>query len=341
MSNLETRNLVISARLIDQSISWRSLWDFAELVAQQDGFHALDIEYKKQFEVSPLKVQSVLARLGHAYKYIGEIPNNINATIVICRTPSDLQIINSFPKIRDKSNVVVAYILDSYFREGYPRDVSNYDLIFVSDEDDVEFVRQRYQCRVKCVWQGIDTVRWSSLNDRRSIDLVGFGRTPIRYHREFQKSFHRSDDAVFYLHSPLGHREGPEVVRERPMFFKVLQNSTISLAFHLLFEPEVKRPRSMMLTARWLESLTSGCLILGKAPTSHSAAAMLCWDGATIEIVDDERLAVEQIKDILRDPERVRLQREQNVENMIARHDWRDRLRTIFAEIGLNSSSVK
>jgi hypothetical protein len=335
MKNNITQNVVISAKSFDHSISWTALWDFVDIISGLEYFTDIKIGNRTGFLSAPKILQNQLKKRGLAYEAISPIPDQINLSLVVCRSPDDLQIIKSLPAIRDRSRIVAAYILDSYFQEGYPIDASDYDAIFVTDADDVEFVQRRYGCKVECVWQGVDAEKWSSINAQRSIDLTGFGRMPSRYHRAFQAEFHKHDSNLFYLHSPIGHREGIEVARERAMFFKVLQNSSISLAFHLMFEPEFHRPRSMMLTARWLESLVAGCLVLGKAPDSAMASDMLCWENATIEIEDDEVLAIKQIRDILGDRRKMNHQRELNVSQMIELHDWRRRINQIFETLGL------
>lgn len=329
MKESSIQNAVISAKSLGRSISWISLWDFVDIISGLDNFVDIDIGYRTGFLSAPNILQHQLKKRGLAFEAACSVPDQINLSLVVCRSPDDLQIIKSLPAIRDRSRIVAAYVLDSYFYEGYPLDASDYDAIFVTDEDDVDFVRRRYGCQVECVWQGVDAEKWSSVNEQRSIDITGFGRMPSRYHRAFQAEFHRYDSNIFYLHSPIGHREGAEVAKERAMFFKVLQNSSISLAFHLMFEPEFQRPRSKMLTARWLESLVAGCLVLGKAPDSVSAAGMLCWENATIEIEDDEALAIQQIRDILGDRQKMKHQREVNVSHMIEFHDWRHRIRQI------------
>ncbi|WP_373472604.1 glycosyltransferase family protein [Sphingorhabdus lacus] len=329
------QNAVISAKSLDLSISWTTLWDFVNIIAGLENFVDINIGYRTGFLSAPNIFQHQLKKRGLAFEATSSVPDQINMSLVVCRSPDDLQIIKSLPAIRDRSRLVAAYVLDSYFHEGYPLDASDYDVIFVTDEDDVDFVKRRYGCKVECVWQGVDAEKWRSTNEQRSIDITGFGRMPSRYHRAFQNEFHQHDSNIFYLHSPIGHREGVEVARERAMFFKVLQNTSISLAFHLMFEPEFQRPRSKMLTARWLESLVSGCLVLGKAPDSPTAANMLCWENATIDIENDEALAIKQIRDILGDRQKMKHQRELNVSHMIKLHDWRRRIRQITEALGI------
>ena len=134
---------------------------------------------------------------------------------------------------------------------------------------------------------------------------------------------------VLYLHSPLGSITGPGVHAERGMLFKLLQRTRISLAFHLYVEPQGDRPRSMMVTSRWLESLLAGCIVAGRRPVSRMADDMLGWEGATLELSEDPRQAVEELEGLLSREDELAAQRRSNIRNMLLRHDWRDRIRTM------------
>jgi hypothetical protein len=132
-----------------------------------------------------------------------------------------------------------------------------------------------------------------------------------------------------YLHSPLGNLGGASVHLERGMLFKLLHRTRISLAFHLLIEPQGGRPRSMMVTSRWLESLLSGCVVAGRRPVSRMADEMLDWDGSTVELSAVPEEAVQELQVLLQDDGALQQQRRINVRNTLQRHDWRQRIHTL------------
>ena len=121
------------------------------------------------------------------------------------------------------------------------------------------------------------------------------------------------------------------------MLFKLLHRTRISLAFHLLIEPQGGRPRSMMVTSRWLESLLSGCVVAGRRPVSRMADEMLDWEGSTIELSAEPEEAVQDLQALLQDEEAMSQQRRVNVRNTLQRHDWRQRIATLC---GLNDWDV-
>jgi hypothetical protein len=256
--------------------------------------------------------------------------------LVVAREPSDLRMVYAMANARKRFRRIVGYVIDSYFAESFERSVKQYDHIFSTTEEGADLVRTRYGVSSSVLFQGFDCLRWGSVDPDRSIDVIGFGRQPESYHRQFQAAFHTSDSKVLYLHSPIGARAGTDVWTERPMMLKLLQRSKISLAFHLLIEPVGRRPRAAnFVTSRWFESLGTGCIVVGKKPPGQMAKDMFPWPDALMDIPDDPPGAVEFIKSLLSRPDFIRETRIRNVLEMCRRHDWRYRIRDIYQHLQL------
>jgi hypothetical protein len=251
---------------------------------------------------------------------------------VVAHGPGDLEAIKAIPDCRKKFKKIYAWVTDSYFYQAFPLETAWFDAITVTAVEDKPFVANKFKIDVHHLYQGADCLSWAprSLDTRqRSIDLIGFGRNPPSFHKMFSQHFHRADSPYLYLHSPLGNISGPAVHTERGMLFKLLQRSKVSLAFHLFVEPQVDRPRSMMVTSRWLESLLSGCIVAGHRPQSQMAEEMLSWPGSTLELSSQPTQALEQLQDIFMNESGFLAQRKQNVHQMLMRHDWRYRIQTL------------
>lgn len=247
--------------------------------------------------------------------------------IVVAHSPTDLDLIDAIPDCRRKFARIHAWVTDSYFTAGFGRATAKYDSITVTAHEDVAHPRDRFGTRVHQLYQGADCLTWSPRHAvARDIDLIGFGRTPPSYHAQFARTFHAASSPHLYLHSPLGNVTGPSVHLERGMLFKLLHRTRISLAFHLFVEPQGARPRSMMVTSRWLESLLAGCIVAGKRPRSRMADEMLFWPGATIELADDPADADSQLRILLQDEDLLAEQRRSNIRHALLHHDWRDRI---------------
>ena len=247
--------------------------------------------------------------------------------IVVAHAPQDLSMIDAIANCRGKFGRIVGWVTDSYFAAGFGRALSQYDAITVTAREDMAHPQARHGLAVHHVYQGIDGLAWAPpVDGARAIDLIGFGRMPPSYHAHFAARFHPASSPHLYLHSPLGNVTGPTVHLERGMLFKLLHHSRIALAFHLFVEPQGQRPRSMMVTSRWLESLLAGCVVAGKRPVSTMADDMLGWDGATVELADAPEDAADQLRQLLAMDGVLHQQRRRNVREVLIRHDWRHRI---------------
>ncbi len=248
--------------------------------------------------------------------------------------------IDAIAGCRRKFKRIMAWVTDSYFQAGFGRATAQYDAITVTAHEDVAHPQARYGIPVHPVYQGVDGLAWappleSPMGAQRSIDLIGFGRMPPSVHAHFSQRFHPASSPHLYLHSPLGNVTGESVHLERGMLFKLLHRTKVSLAFHLFVEPQGQRPRSMMVTSRWLESLLAGCVVAGKRPVSRMADEMLCWPGATVELADDPRDAGDQLQHLLSHDDELQAQRHRNVREVLLRHDWRHRIAELCGHFGL------
>jgi hypothetical protein len=302
---------------------WAAIDELADLLV-----HYFDGEL-----LSPRRApQAWTARLTrrHQPRYHPLSCSGADVLIVVAHSPTDLGLIDAIPDCRRKFGRIHAWVTDSYFHEGFGQATARYDSITVTAHEDVAFARDRFGVEVHQLYQGADCLTWVPRREMpREIDLIGFGRMPPSYHERFAQMFHAPDSPHLYLHSPLGNVTGPSVHRERGMLFKLLHRTQVSLAFHLYVEPQGDRPRSMMVTSRWLESLLSGCIVAGKRPVSRMADDMLFWPGATVELADDPRQAGEEVLDLLARRDELAGQRRSNIRHMLLHHDWRDRIRTL------------
>jgi len=121
------------------------------------------------------------------------------------------------------------------------------------------------------------------------------------------------------------------------MMLKLLQRSKMSLAFHLMVEPEEVRPRAAdFVTSRWFESLAAGCIILGRRPPGGMAAEMFDWPNALVDLPDRPSEATDFVKSLACDESFLQKARIRNVAEMCRRHDWRYRILDIYNHFDLS-----
>ena len=304
---------------------WVAIDELAQLLAQYFGAELL----------SPKPVPHAWPRRvlrPHQIRYEPLTSAGGDVLIVVARGPGDLGLISAIPDCRRKFGKIYGFVTDSYFQAGFVQDTALFDAITVTAHEDVAFPAARFGIAVQQLYQGADCLSWVPRRLLpREVDVIGFGRTPPSYQAAFSARFHPAASEHLYLHSPLGNLAGPSVALERGMLFKLLQRSRISLAFHLLVEPQGDRPRSMMVTSRWLESLLSGCIVAGRRPVSRMADEMLNWPGATVELSHDPQQAGDEIEALLARNDTLASQRRSNMFHTLSQHDWRQRIRVLCA----------
>lgn len=311
---------VLYAGLSTPHAGWVAIDELAELFT-----YYLDAEVLSPKVVPNTWIQRQLRP--HQIHYEPITTRGGDVLLVVARGPGDLGLVNAIANCRQKFSRIYGFVTDSYFQAGFVKETALFDAITVTAHEDMAFVQDRFHIPVHQLYQGADCLTWvPRVSHHRDIDVMGFGRTPPSYQACFSQRFHQSSSPYLYLHSPLGNLSGPSVHLERGMLFKLLQRTRISLAFHLYVEPQGGRPRAMMVTSRWLESLLSGCIVAGRRPVSRMADEMLCWPGATLELSEDPQTAAEELEALLLRNDSLANQRRANMAEMLARHDWRYRI---------------
>ncbi len=320
---------VLYAGLASPHAGWVAIDELAELLAH----------YFQAEVLSPKPVAGPwLNRLLHPHQAHFEPLQTAggDVLIVVARGPGDLGMINAIPDCRKKFGKIYGFVTDSYFQAGFVKETALFDAITVTAHEDVAFPKSRYAIPVHQLYQGADCLTWAPRQImHREIDVIGFGRTPPSYQACFSRRFHPANSPYLYLHSPLGNLSGANVPLERGMLFKLLHRTRISLAFHLYVEPQGDRPRSMMVTSRWLESLLSGCIVVGRRPVSRMADEMLFWPEATLELSEDPPTAADELANLLARNDSLAQQRRSNIFNTLSHHDWRYRMSTLCSLFNL------
>lgn len=323
------KTTILYAGLASPHAGWVAIDELAELLAH----------YFQAEVLSPKPVQgpwpSRLLR-PHQAHFEPLHTSGGDVLIVVGRGPGDLAMLNAIPGCRKKFSKIYGFVTDSYFQAGFVKETALFDAISVTAHEDVDFPRARYGIAVHQIYQGTDGLTWAPRQLKtRDVDIIGFGRTPPSYQTCFAQRFHAASSPHLYLHSPLGNLSGASVHLERGMLFKLLQRTRISLAFHLYVEPQGGRPRSMMVTSRWLESLLSGCIVAGRRPLSRMADEMLAWPGATLELAEEPAAAADELEALLARNDELHAQRRSNIFHTLSQHDWRYRIAEMCGKFSL------
>jgi hypothetical protein len=179
---------------------------------------------------------------------------------------------------------------------------------------------------VKHVPLAVDTTLANGLNKDRPISVLAYGRQPPELTKALAETFNDPAGPFIFHHTDHMTISTVDDFRlHRMHFWKMAQSSQIAITY----DPSITSPHRVPISIvgqRFYESLAAGCVLVGKRPTTDEADELLNWQDSTIDLPDDPTQAVEELRDLLADPGRLEAIRERNVENVRARHDWRNRI---------------
>lgn len=268
--------------------------------------------------------------------------NETNILIVITIYGAQLDILSSIPNWRKRFDVVVAYVFDSWRYERYSKNVKYLDRLFVALPEVMKELKQGFGIPVSLIPFGADVLTHGSDRLNRPIDLLNFGRIPHKYNSAFINRFDSYDSEILYYRSVARRDEQfPQTLyqdrvdrRDVGSLFNLLRKSKLVLAFDTLY-PGMRQFPYSFVTLRWFYGLATGCVVVGKAPTTPFAKELLNWENATIELPEDPQESCEFIEELLQDKLLLHSLHRTNYRQALARHDWRYRIRDMFEALDL------
>jgi hypothetical protein len=120
-----------------------------------------------------------------------ELSNKPNVLLIIGISGGDIELLSSIPKWRQRFDVVIAYVFDSWGSEIYSKNVYDLDHLFVALPDVIDELKQKFSIPVSLVPFGADVLAQGSCQVKRSIDLTSFGRIPAQYNGAFLNKFNQ------------------------------------------------------------------------------------------------------------------------------------------------------
>ena len=190
------------------------------------------------------------------------------------------------------------------------------DNVFVSSSDVVEQLK-KYETDTKFHWipEGIspDDYEYSDYKDK-NIDVLQIGRKHDKYHNEIVDNLLKLNKTYLFEK-----KKGELIFPTRESFIKGLAASKISICFPSSITHPDRTKGIETMTIRYLQSMASKCLIVGKAPRE-----MIELFGYNPVIKVDTSNPSGQIADILDNYENFIPLVEKNYSNLI-NHKWSNR----------------
>lgn len=282
--------------------------------------------------------------------------DDINVLFIVGISPPYITLLNSIKEWRSRFDIVAAFIYDAWLFDSYNQEITTMiDHLFVPVPSLVNPLESRFGINVSYLPHGADVIDNGSNNTNRSIDVASYGRIPSEYHNQLFESLNTQSNSFYYRQVPEGSQKYPDQefgskrfdYQHVKLLSKVLANSKISLAFDFTYttkktvelknsqnHPSYRYPEPV-LTPRWFEGLAAGCAIVGKRPFAPEVDDLLDWEDATIDVPDDLESGIELIMNLLKNQERLHTIHQRNYQEMLKRHDYRWRIRTVLERLGL------
>lgn len=175
--------------------------------------------------------------------------------------------------------------------------------------------------RAHYVPEAVDTEAYSVLPfEGKDIDVIEFGRKHSDYHRRICESLESNNRKHHY-----------GVIDTRDAFVEKLARSKVSICFPRTMTTPGLNPEFEFFTMRYLQSIASNCLVVGKAP-----ADLIKLFGYNPVIEADLEYPEEQMEAILDNFDTYRELIERNRKTLCANHTWQHRAADILAILAEN-----
>ncbi|MEB3175384.1 MAG: glycosyltransferase [Cyanobacteriota bacterium] len=263
--------------------------------------------------------------------------------ILFAISGSQLDILSCLPKWRQNFDTVIAYICDSWGFETYSKNIRKIDHLFVALPGLVDPLKKTFGIPVSLVPFASDVLGQGSNQEARGIDVTSFGRMPMQYHDYLFQSFNqKSSPRLYYRFSPRAKEKFPSLPYENRsdrettnLFYHILRKIRILLAFDTLYPGQQREFPESIITFRWFDGISTGCVLVGKRPTNPLMNELFDWEDSTIEIPDSPEQSPEFIEDLLKDADRIKQISRRNYYHSVCKHDWRFRIKAILEEAQL------
>lgn len=335
-AEVDTDVFILSLRAALPVVGWTAVYEFEDRLAEATGgtIHTAAFRGPSARRVlrGPLR-----RRFGHftVPDPPRPTPGRRSLLLAVATTPAQLQMLLGVPAWRSFDQVA-AYVIDSYRYADFPPLASQLDHIFTPILEDVEVVQRRTGVPTTLIPFAYDVLVQGSDRDHRHrpIDVIGYGRQPPEHQRAIRDAFNRPGTGRIYFHSTYEQPRPRNFQQERDLFWKILRRSNLALAF--CTKEFYQRPIPVsIVTCRWFECMTAGCVVVGRRPTTPLADQLFDWTDATIEAPDDPAEFVPFIEDLLAQPERLDEARRITRRHCLARHDLRHRIRDMWSALDL------
>jgi len=258
--------------------------------------------------------------------------------LLICSSPSDLELLFQVKNFRYRFEYIVAWVIDSFWVEHIPKAVrfsGYFDHIFITSREDIDKWRKITCTPISWLPWASDVLGLGGVKQSRKWDLVRVGRQPSEWDNDELTNSKCKERGIYFSGRP----QFTDVTRNQEDMMSVYQQAKFILAFsNLSHTSNYTHPKRAYLTGRWVDSLACGCIVAGISPVEESVLELL-WDGATLELgsvrIND---GVKVLESAL--SEWTHVKAEYNYQKSLKKLDWRWRFMEITNMLEISPKSL-
>ena len=340
---------VLSSRALISSVFWDPVFELENIVVRTcnaqllvpSAHHVFQWSYTLYPLAGRILRKAVKSTTGvYNLPLLPQLSDKPNVLLVIGISGAELEQLSSIPKWRERFEVVIAYIFDSWEPAAYSKNVYHLDHLFVALPEIIDELKQTFGIPVSLIPFAADVLAQGSCQLKRSIDLTSFGRIPSQYDTVFCNKFNQpGSEQIYYKSTARTEEQFPKLPYEMRrdeqdsrLLFHILRHSKLTLAFDPLY-PGMRRFPYSFITLRWFYGTATGGAVVGKRPTTPLMDELMNWEDATIELPDDPQKSAEFIDELLQDEVRLNSIYKRNYVESLARHDWRHRIQSMLETV--------
>lgn len=258
--------------------------------------------------------------------------------LVIAPEPVDLNAVLRLDSWSKGYGPVAGWVIDSWWEDRIPRAGRSgfYDLLYVTEREFVGAWRGATRAEVKWLPQGTNALDWGSGKSSRPTTLQRVGRQPTMWDDD-----DRTREAMAFAGLTFGGR--PPFADDAESSMAGLMGRLAQARFSLAFSPRADpqpytHPTRDYMTGRWTDSLAAGAVVAGVPPKTTSVSDLL-WPEALLDLgtIDrDAGIASIAEANARWTPDIAFTNHLRSLERL----DWRWRIQTIAADLGVVTASL-
>ncbi len=212
---------VLSSRALISTVFWDTVFELENIVVRTCNAQLLVPSARDVFQWSytlyPLAdriVRKAVKSTTGVYNLplLPHLSDKPNVLLIIGISGADLELLSSIPKWRERFDVVIAYLFDSWEPAIYSKNVSHLDHLFVGIPEIIDELKQSFGIPVSLIPFAADVLVQGSCQLKRSIDLTSFGRIPSQYDTVFSNKFNQpGSEQIYYKSTPRSWRAISEI----------------------------------------------------------------------------------------------------------------------------------